>query len=537
MSSKKVLPPIAERTLAAAFRRALDRVPDKVAYIDSAGVEWTYRQTYEGALEMADGVETLGVGCQKPMGAMLDNSMDFLLLAYGLGLGGRIQVPINTAYKGDFLAHIVNDSGIEVLALEAHYLPRVLAISGDLKNLKRLLVRGEVQPPAECRFEILRFASLRSGPAGVAHDAPSVSAGDLMAYMYTSGTTGPSKGVEVTHAHAYTYASREDAAWPTAHDRMLVTLPMFHLAGQWYGAYQSLIAQATCVIQPGFLASQFWGLVRTHRISAALMLGAMAEILQQAGVGDDDAANPLEYAVMAPLASDFEGFQKRFDVKLSAVYGMSEIGAVMFTDWPDVVPGEAGRARAGYELRVVDGSGADVPPGVPGELWVRADSPLVMMRGYHGLPDKTAEVMVDGWIHTGDVFRIDAGGHFYFVDRQKDALRRRGENVSSFEVERVLNQYPDVQESAVVAVPSEIGEDEIKAVLVARRTRTIDFTDLVAFLVDRMPYFMVPRYFDLVVELPKTPTQKIRKHVLRTQGITKTTWDREAAGIRITRQS
>lgn len=536
MIANETLPPIGERTLSMAFARALDCVPDKVAYIDDQGDQWSYHATHQAALKLAGGVAATGVGWQQPLGAMLDNSMDFLHLAFGLGLSGRIQVPINTAYKGDFLAHIINDSGIEVLVLEAQYLPRVTAISEHLHHLKRLIVRGDAAMSKGSGFDVLPFAFLSQG-AAFEPSAVSVSAGDLMAYMYTSGTTGLSKGVEVTHAHAYTYASREDAAWPRADDRMLVTLPLFHLAGQWYGAYQSLIAQATCVIQPGFSASKFWDLVRAQGITAVLMLGAMAEILQQAEPHADDADNPVEHAVMAPLASDFKGFQKRFGVKLSAVYGMSEIGAVMFTDWPDAVAGEAGRTRSGYELRVVDEGGIDVPADVPGELWVRGESPLVTLRGYHGLPEKTAEIMAGGWVHTGDMFRRDAAGHYYFVDRRKDALRRRGENVSSFEVERVLNQYPTVRESAVVAVPSSISEDDIKAVLVPRDGKAIDFPELVRFLQDRMPYFMVPRYFEIVDSLPRTPTQKVRKNLLRDAGVTAQTWDREAAGIKVGRSS
>ena len=212
---------------------------------------------------------------------------------------------------------------------------------------------------------------------------------------------------------------------------------------------------------------------------------------------------------------------------------MSEIGAVMNGPPETVIGGECGFAREGYELRLVDDAGADVPTGAVGELWVRPEDPRLVMRGYHGLPEKTAEVLVDGWVHTGDAFRQDAAGRFFFSDRMKDALRRRGENVSSFEVERVINEHPDVYESAVVAVPSALTEDDIKAVVVPRPGRTIDPRELTAFLVDRLPYFMVPRYLDFRSELPKTPTQKVHKHVLRDSGTTG--WDREAAGIAVRR--
>ncbi len=180
---------------------------------------------------------------------------------------------------------------------------------------------------------------------------------------------------------------------------------------------------------------------------------------------------------------------------------------------------------------MVDAAGQDAPVGEIGELWVRPQDPRLVMRGYHNLPDKTAETLIDGWVHTGDAFRVDADGRFFFADRMKDALRRRGENVSSFEVERVINEYPGVFESAVVGVPAELTEDEIKAVVVAQAGQHVDPVELTRFLVDRLPYFMVPRYLEFAAELPKTPTQKVHKHLLRDRGVGRDVWDREAAGI------
>jgi len=291
------------------------------------------------------------------------------------------------------------------------------------------------------------------------------------------------------------------------------------------------VHQVPCFLEPGFSASRFWPVVREHGITFTLLMGGMTELLDRQPERADDADNPLELAIVGPLPRDLDGFRKRYGVAIAAVYGMSETGAVLNGPPETVVPGEAGFPRPEYELRVVDNAGLDVPVGQIGELWVRPRVPHTVMRGYHRFPEKTAETMKDGWVHTGDAFRTDAAGHFYFADRIKDALRRRGENISSFELEAVINEHPDVFENAVVAVPSEISEDDIKAIIVPREGATIDPAELTRFLIDKLPYFMVPRYIEFAAELPKTPTQKVIKHVLREQGLTGQVWDREAAGM------
>lgn len=287
-----LLPAVSERTFSKAFTRALEAVPDKVAYIEADGTEWTYAETHERSLQAAAGFSGFGVGEQESVAFMLDNSVAFLQALYGLALTRRVQVPVNTAYKGDFLAHIIADCGARVLVIEDHYASRVQLVEDQIPQVTTLIIRGDASVLSDTRFEVLEFDALFSDkPAEVVEASP----GDLMAIMYTSGTTGLSKGVEVNHAHAYTYSSREDANDPRSEDRILVMLPMFHLAGQWYGAYQSLIHQATCVIQPAFSVGQFWGWVRDFKITASVMLGSVAELLQQAEPQDDDADNPLRF--------------------------------------------------------------------------------------------------------------------------------------------------------------------------------------------------------------------------------------------------
>lgn len=530
------LPDLEQRTVLAAFERALDTDPDLVAQIDRAG-RWTVAAAFDRARRVGGGLAGLGVGAETPVALMLDNSFDAQHTWLGLALVGGVQVPVNTAYKGTFLAHVLNDSGAGVLVLEDVYAERVAAVADAVPDLRTLVVLGDAERaraalPAS-RFTVVAWAELAAAAA-----APPVrrGPGDLMAIMYTSGTTGRAKGVLVPHAHAYTYASREDQERPRRGDRSLVTLPTFHLAGQWYGVYQGLIHVIGCVLEPGFSVRAFWPTVREHGITYTTMLGAVAELLAQRPPAPDDADNPLELAVMAPLASDVAVFRRRFGTDVAAVYGMSEVGAVLNGPPATVVGGEAGFPREGYELRLVDAAGDPVGPGTIGELLVRPEVPHTVMAGYHGLPAETARTVRDGWVHTGDAFRTDTQGRWFFTDRMKDALRRRGENVSSFEVESTVNEHPDVYESAVVAVPAEIGEDEIKVVVVPQEGAVIDREALIHFLVDRLPYFMVPRYVEIADALPKTPTHKVQKALLRERGLDGDVWDREAAGIVVRRR-
>jgi crotonobetaine/carnitine-CoA ligase len=523
------LPSPAHRTVGHAFDRVLDRSPDALAHVDATG-RYTFAEAHARALRIAGGLRALGVGRGDAVALLLDNTLDFVHTWLGLSLTGAVEVPVNTAYKGRFLAHVLNDSAAETLVVEEAYLPRLAAVAADLTRLRTVVVRGTGTLPG---FRTVPFGELLI--AAAAAPAP-VTGRDLVAIMYTSGTTGASKGVLTSHAHAYTYASREDFLPPGPDDRVLVTLPLFHLAGQWAGVYGALIHGCRCVVEPGFSVSRFWDTVRAHGITLTSMLGTIAQLLAQAPPRPDDHDNPLRQAGMSPLPGDVDAFRRRFGVEATTAYGMSEIGCVILGPPDRIRPGQAGFARAGYDLRVVDGQGRDVPPGQVGELIVRPEVPETVMLGYHGLPERTAEMWRDGWLHTGDAFTVDEEGRYYFRDRIKDALRKGGENVSSMEVERVLDEFPAVAESAVVAVPSELAEDEIKAVVVLREGHAFDPAELIAFCVERMPYFMVPRYVEIADALPRTPTQKVQKAVLRDRGADGA-WDRAAAGIVVGRRS
>jgi crotonobetaine/carnitine-CoA ligase len=286
---------------------------------------------------------------------------------------------------------------------------------------------------------------------------------------------------------------------------------------------------------PAFDTASFWQVVREAGITVCALIGSMATFLVKQDQKPDDADSPLRMVIMAPLVGDAPVFAKRFGVTIYTMFGSTEISCPLISGVNPTVNGTCGRARRGMEVRLVDEHDREVPTGEIGELMVRGDLPWSMTHGYHRMPDATAAAWRNGWFHTGDAFRRDADGNFFFVDRVKDYIRRRGENISSFEVEAELLAFPKIGQAAAVGVRSEFGEDEVLAVVAPVEGAEIQPAQLIDFLVPRMPHFMVPRYIRVVADLPRTPTNKVQKHVLREEGITEDTWDREKAGIRLHR--
>ncbi|GGC61665.1 AMP-binding protein [Chelatococcus reniformis] len=529
------LPPLGERNAVAALRGGAARHPDKLAVRDPER-SLSYAALYREAMALGGGFDRLGVGRQEPVLLMLDNHLDYVSCWLALSLTARVEVPVNTAYRGSILAHVVNNCGARVLVIDAPYLERIAAIADQLGQLECVIVRGDAGSPAlPAHVRAIPFAELRQGPAaGPAEVAPS----DLIGIMYTSGTTGLSKGVRVTHAHAYGYAAPGLFGAARSTDTTLVLLPLFHVGGQWQGVYNALIAGATAVVLPRFSASSFWDEVRRYGCTWTMLLGAMANILYRQPPAPDDGDHPLKRILMIPVMPEVEAFRTRFGMEaVGTGFGSTEGSTIMRAPPGLAVPDAVGWLRPDFEARLVDESDIEVPDGRTGELVIRAREPWCLMDGYHGMPEATVAAWRNLWFHTGDVMRQLPSGQYQFVDRAKDAMRRRGENVSSFEVEREILAHPRVLECAVIAVPSELSEDDIKACVVCKPGMTVEPAELLDFLLPRMPDFMVPRYVELLDALPKTPTEKIRKQELRASGVTPATWDREAAGFTLRRRA
>jgi crotonobetaine/carnitine-CoA ligase len=310
-------------------------------------------------------------------------------------------------------------------------------------------------------------------------------------------------------------------------------MPIFHNSGR--AALNSALVRGACfVFREKFSGARFWDDIRQHNCRAASLVGPMTALLNSLPPQDNDADNPLRAILCGPLIPEIEAFEKRFELRVATGYGQTEVGMALVTDWDHGPWKNCGRPRTSYphsEVRVVDEHDQPLGPDEVGELVVRSAEPWALNAGYYRLPEATAEAWRNGWFHTGDAFRYDEEGWFYLVDRMHDAIRRRGENISSFEVESLVSGHPDVEECAAVAVPAKLGEDEVRVVLVVRDPARFDPEELLLWLEPRMPRFMLPRYVDVVSELPRNETtQRIKKHELRSRGIRPVTWDRERSG-------
>jgi crotonobetaine/carnitine-CoA ligase len=523
--------PLQERTTAAVLAKQVARRPDAIALVGADGAQMTYRDVGRRSYGIASGFRRLGVSRHEKVLLLLDNHLDNVLAWLGTTVGAMVSVPINSAFKGEMLAYVINESQASVIVIEGGWIERLTAIADQVPLLQTVVVRGEGGETLPQRLTVARLDDIYDrDPQPI--EPPAV--WDLASMLFTSGTEGRSKGVLCPHGHAFSMACYPPLEGPE--EVLLVALPLFHAAGLWAGVYNALRCGATAVVLGRFSVAAFWEQVREYRCTSTILMGGMLDFLSLAERTRHDRDHGLRLAAVLPSPRDPTTATERFGFQISSAYGLTEAGAVVVTDPGHEVAGSCGTPRPFIQLRLVGDHDEDVAPGAVGEIVLRSDEPWSMMQGYHRLPEETVAVWRNLWLHTGDAAWMDPDtGNLFYVDRRKDSLRRRGENVSSFEVEQHILQRPEIVEAAVVAVASEHTEDELKAVLVLREGATFDANEMLRDLYHRMPYFMVPRYFEVVDSLPRTPTHKVMKHQLRAAGVTATTWDATAAGFRVTR--
>ena len=504
--------------------------PDKV-YIEFGdnGEQWTYRDFRTMVIQTAIGLQQLGVAQGDHVLVWLPNSREHLRVFFALNYLGAVFVPINTAYKGAVLAHVIDNADAKLAIVHADLAPRLEGV--PLAGLKAAVVVGERRPcpglPTHFYADVLLPKSGTLAPL-----TRPIEPWDSQSIIYTSGTTGPSKGVLSSYLHIFTNAGPETWTCVTGEDRFLVNMPLFHIGGMGV-VFVMFVRGGSVSFIERFDTATFLDTVRRTRTTATFLLGVMASFLEKLPERADDADTPLRLVFMVPLAGDIAAFSKRFGCEVYTIFNMTEISTPIISEPNPLVRGTCGKQRAGVDVRLVDGNDCEVPIGTVGEMLVRTDRPWGMNSGYYKNPSATAAAWRNGWFHTGDAFRKDAEGYYYFVDRIKDAIRRRGENISSFEVEADVLAHPAVREVAAIGVPNEMSEEDVLVVVAPVDGHLIDPAALLDFLRPRMAHFMIPRYVRVLPELPKTATSKVMKHELRQQGVTADTWDREAAGIQV----
>ena len=529
-------------------RRATEH-PDR-DFLKFGKGDWiSYGQVNADSNRVANALIARGVQPGESVSVMLANCAEFLPVWFGILKAGAVMSSINTAYKGDFLAHTINLVDSKKLIIADTWLDRLDTITPRLGKLEHVIVMATDAPteptpklPNEPMSALMEASDAE--PEGVEYKWT-----DDARIMFTSGTTGLSKGVIKQHAADY-FSGRgllegirvlQGKSLDDLKDETFFScLPLFHSNAQVLTGYPALIAGARVAYVERFSSSQFWQQVVDAGATIFNSIGAVSYFIYNTPETELDKTNTVHTVFAAPAPKDiYTQFEERFGVKFIEGYGLTETGMATYMD-PTLpgVPGSMGKANPGYEVTIVEpGTDRPLPPNTPGEIVVDMRIPNIVMRAYYGMPEKTAEDFRNLKLHTGDLGRMDEDGYFYFMDRVKDYIRRRGENVSSMEVERQVSNHPNIKEAAAIGVKADEGassEDEIMIVCIPEGDAP-DPVELTHWLAKEMPYFMVPRYVRFVSELPKTPTERVQKNKLRDEGITPDTFDRDAAGIKISR--
>lgn len=485
--------------------------------------------------QVANALLATGLARQARVAVMLPNQPEFLAAWLGVARAGLVEVPVNTAYKGYLLSYLLENAQCEALIVDAGWVDRVAAVLDELSFLQTVVVVGGPAPELG-RVRALSWAQFLASGSTEDPDI-AVAPEDVSAILYTSGTTGPSKGVVLTHVANFRMARNVVELMDYgATDAVFNAFPLYHVNARYSGVLPVMYADGESVLHSRFSASNFWAICRREGVTAFNYMGAVLMMLYKQPAQPDDADNPVRRAYGAPApVTIYEDFEQRFGVQLVEVYGSTEAGTVTMNTVDSFRIGSCGRAVPYYEVEIHDERDRPVPAGEVGEIVVRPKEPHVLFERYHGMPEETLEAFRNLWFHTGDRGRADADGYLYYVDRTKDAIRRRGENISSWEVEKVVTSHDSVAEAAAIGVPSELTEEEVLIVVVPRPGCEIDPISLLDLCQERLPYYAVPRYVRVCQELPKTPSQRIEKYRLRAEGLTPGTWDREEHDYQVRR--
>ena len=524
-------------TLADVLDVSAAKYPDKPCFVlDNHPV--TFEQLRRRSSTWAARLVELGVAPGDRVACFVGNCPEIVYSWLACAQIGAVHVPLNTALHGDFLRHQLATSAPTVALVDGSRLPTVLQAAEAVPTLRHLIVREDTDEaggpgPDSNGFSRHEAAALLAGPDVEVSPTRRPRFDDLNAIFFTSGTTGPSKGAAMSHnyiVHIARSLARNlkvdaDSTWyqPSA---------LFHINAALTVVLTPILVGATGCSDIRFSASRYWDTVRAYGATHISFL-TFGVILWKQPPRDDDADNPVRLASGTAIPRELHvPLEQRFDLKIIKQYALSESCASPLGSTADAPapPGTSGRANPDYDIALVDTDDDPVPVGTAGEILIRPRSPYTMFSGYFNNDEATAAAWRNGWFHTGDLAKVDEHGWYTFMDRRKDYMRRRGENISSYELEGVLQGYDGVAEVAVHGVPSELGEDEVKACLVLEPRRTLDHTAFIGFCEQKLPHYAVPRYVEVFEQLPRNQTGRVIKGELKERGITRGTWDRDGAG-------
>ena len=528
-----------DRLLGRCLRRQAEAIPER-DFLLADDECWSYGRVNELANATASGFRELGVAPGDTVSLLMESSPAYVWSALALNKLGAVWIPVSTDYKGAWLRDRLQDGRARVLVVDEASIARVTECGGPLP-FERVVVRGSAAAAAPLGLPAVSLAELESAPAPREPDDSALSLGDTAAILWTSGTTGRSKGVMQSH-NVWIRAALDGArnAGLREGERIYSCLPMYQSAAWVASVFRALVCGVPCAVDPHFSVRDFWDRCRHYGATMVFTLGAMHIFLWQQPERPDDAANPVRSAGMVPMPDALiEPFKRRFGIEeIHQGYGQSEVMSVLARrPGRRYKPNSLGEAAPGIELALLDDADRPMAIGETGELCVRPLEPFAIFNGYFHAPELTLRAFRNLWYHTGDLARRDADGEYFFVDRKADFIRYKGRNIASIEVEAVVASHPAVAQAAAHGIrAAELeSEAELKVCVVRKAGAALEAEELARFVNERAPYYFVPRYIEFLTELPATPTGRVQKYQLRERGVTPETWDARRAGFAIRR--
>ncbi len=519
------------------LKEQADKIPDKAFLQFSYDDPLTFAEVNKAANQIANSLRELGVEKGDKVSVYMPNSLEICLAWFGILKNGSVMVPVNTAYVMDFLQYIIESSDSKLIIIAEEYMERLANIQTRIPLVDNVVVwprngGDEIETAGYVTKKCMSWSNFVNQGSDSEPEVE-VTHLDHARLMYTSGTTGKSKGVvrpcAADYSSAQNYASIMDI---NPDDTVFTCLPLFHSNAMVMGVYPAMIRGAKVVVEEKYSASKFWKWMKDFEVTKFNLVGVMSYFMWNAPVVPEEKEHKVKLVLGSPAPHDIiEPFMERFNILFMEGYGLTEVGQCTFMRPGDPFRvGSCGKESPGYEIKIVNPeTDEELPRNTPGELVLRPRIPNICLHYYYKMPEKTVSDFRNLWFHTGDLCRMDEDGYIFFMDRVKDYIRRRGENISSFEVENLISTHPNIEESAAIAVKlDEQGrhsEDELMIVIVLKEGKDLNPNELIEFLKPIMPKFMIPRFVRFRDSLPKTPTNRVQKVKLREEGITKDTWD------------